>query len=98
MSRHHAPWGLGILALLAACGSAHTVTVRPVTLNTKRVERAIVASIFSQRHLHASASCPAEVVQQKGVQFTCAATVSGRRYPVTVTQIDGSGHVTYIVR
>lgn len=85
-------------ALLAGCGSTHTVTVRPVILNTERVARAIEASIFSQRHLRASASCPAHIVQEKGVQFTCYATVSGRQYPVTVTQGDSSGHVTYVVR
>jgi hypothetical protein len=86
------------VVVLAACGSTRTVTVRPVILNTERVERAIEASIFAQRRLHASASCPIGVVQQKGNRFTCFATVNGRRYPVAVTQADGAGHVTYVVR
>jgi hypothetical protein len=67
-----------------------------VVLNTAKVERAIRASIFSERHLHSSVLCPAEVLQQAGVVFTCQATVDGKSYPFTVSEVDGKGHVRYV--
>jgi hypothetical protein len=70
---------------------------RLVALDTAKVRRAIAASILRQRGLRASVSCPAEVLQQAGISFKCAATVGKRAYPVTVTQVDGNGRVRYIV-
>jgi hypothetical protein len=67
-------------------------------LDTSRVESSIVHSIATQRHLHATVTCPHEVLQQTGVAFTCTATVKGVRYPFEVTQVDGRGNVRYIGR
>jgi hypothetical protein len=72
---------------------------RPLaTLNVVKVQRAIEASIFSQRGLHATASCPREVLQQAGVVFRCTAVVAGRarRYPFEVTEVDNAGQVRYL--
>jgi hypothetical protein len=66
-----------------------------VVLNIKKVERAIAGSILSQRHLRAVVTCPAEVIQQAGVTFTCAATANGARYPFAVTETNGHGQVRY---
>jgi len=71
---------------------------RLVILNIAAVERAIRRSILSQRHLRSTMTCPAAVIQQAGVRFTCTATVNGRRYPFEVTEIDGNGHVRYLGR
>jgi hypothetical protein len=60
------------------------------------VEQAIEQSILNQRHLRATVTCPAEVIQRAGVAFTCTATVSGRSYPFAVTEVDGDGHVRYV--
>ncbi len=67
-----------------------------VVLKIARVERAIEQSILGQRHLHATATCPAEVIQEAGIVFTCTAAVAGQRYPFAVTEVDGDGHVRYV--
>jgi len=68
-----------------------------IALNTEKVERAIAASIASQRRLSAKVTCPHEVLQQKGIVFECTAVVSGspKRYPFVVTQVDNNGRVRY---
>jgi hypothetical protein len=82
------------LATLSSCGG----TSRPVILNTEKVERSVERSIRAQRHLVATVSCPDNVEQRRGNNFTCFATIGSRRYPVTVSQVDGNGHVQYVVR
>ncbi len=67
-----------------------------VALNIVGVERAIRHSIRSQRRLDSSVSCPAEVIQRDGTNFTCSATVNGERYPFAVREVDGTGHVRYV--
>jgi hypothetical protein len=67
-----------------------------VTLDIKRVEGAIAESIFRQRHLRATVTCPAEVLQQASVTFNCTATVGGRPYRFAVTEVDGQGRVHYV--
>jgi hypothetical protein len=69
-----------------------------VVLDIARVEQAIRRSILSQRHLHSTVICPREVIQKADIAFTCTATVNGRRYPFTVTEVDGKGHVRYVGR
>ena len=65
------------------------------TLDTRRVEQSIAASIHTQRGLRARVACPSEVLQQRGLAFTCTAMVGNRRYPFAVTKSDGDGHVRY---
>ncbi|MBV9918640.1 MAG: DUF4333 domain-containing protein [Solirubrobacterales bacterium] len=89
--------GAGALALIALVAGLWDQGSNPVILNTERVERAIETAILQQRHLRASVSCPVNIVQRQGVVFLCQATVGGRNFPVTVTQVDGKGHVTFAV-
>jgi hypothetical protein len=83
-----------------ASGDVRYEDRRPlVVLDIAKVEHAIAASISRQRGLRASVTCPAEVLQQAGIVFDCAATISGeggRRYPFVVTEVDGDGHVRYV--
>jgi hypothetical protein len=67
-----------------------------VILNIAKVQRAIESSILSQRHLKSTVHCPAQVLQQAGLAFACAATVNGKAYPFAVTQDNSSGHVRYL--
>jgi Domain of unknown function (DUF4333) len=69
-----------------------------IALNVAKVRRAIATSISQQRGLSATVSCPAEVLQREGVQFTCTAVLSGQRqrYPFVVSEVDGKGHVRYV--
>ena len=71
----------------------------PLTiLNIAKVEHAIETSVRDERHLRATVSCPAEVLQQKGLIFRCSAVIQGgtRRYPFVVREIDEAGHVRYL--
>ena len=89
--------GAGVLAAVAALAGLWNRTSTPVILNTVKVERSVEASILSQRHLASTVSCPVNIIQKAGVVFYCVATVSGRRFPVVVTQEDSDGHVVYVV-
>lgn len=66
-----------------------------VILNIAKVQDAITTSILSQRRLHATVACPPQVLQQLGVKFTCSALVNGKQYPFAVTEVNGSGRVSY---
>lgn len=78
-------------------GQVRYANAAPLTaLNIGRVRSAITASILAQRHLRATVSCPAQVLQQAGVSFTCTATIGPRSYPFRVTETDGAGHVRYV--
>lgn len=69
-----------------------------VVLNIANVQSAIATSIARQRRLSATVTCPAEVLQQAGIVFTCTSILKGKskRYPFTVTEVDGKGHVRYV--
>jgi hypothetical protein len=71
-----------------------------IALDIANVESAIAKSIARQRHLRASVTCPAEVLQDAGVVFTCTATVrsTARRYAFAVTEANNKGHVRYVGR
>ena len=86
--------GLMTAAVLAtvcvtACGSSAR------SLNSAKVERAIAKSIVQERALHATVACPSHVLQAAGHTFTCTARLDVGTYPVTVTEIDTTGHVRY---
>lgn len=80
-------------------GAGHVRYGNPTPLSVldiARVTRAITISILTQRKLHARVICPADVLQQKGLVFTCTAAVRNRGYPFVVTEVDGNGHVRYV--
>lgn len=89
--------GAAVLALVALIAGLWNGTSTPVILNTDRVARAIESSIREQRHLASRVSCPVNIVQQRGVVFNCQATVAARQFSVVVTEVDGDGHVTFVV-
>lgn len=66
-----------------------------VLLDIAKVQSAITVSILAQRHLHAVVSCPPEVIQRANLGFSCTASVSGKHYPFSVVQVNGSGRVRY---
>jgi hypothetical protein len=74
---------------------------RPVILlNIAKVEIAIRESIAAHRHLTAVVTCPAYVLQEEGLVFTCTASVSGEPgiSPFSVTEVTSSGKVRFIGR
>jgi hypothetical protein len=83
---------LTLVALAApGCGGDKQ---KPI-LDTERIERAIVDTIWQKRHLRAQVSCPAGTEQKKGLQFRCTATYPGGQNPFVVTQDDDRGAVHY---
>ena len=99
---------VGALALgvtVGGCGSStHKRAAKPVvTLNTSRVAEAIVQSIQKEKHLTATVSCPPDIPQKKGYDFTCVATTyakaHGKRIAIhtafSVKQINNLGNVYY---
>jgi hypothetical protein len=98
-SRHRPPprsagWiAVAAAALASACVCACGSSVK--NLDSATVERAIAASILHQRHLEATVVCPSKVVQQAGHVFTCSAHLDVGEYPLTVTELDGSGKVRF---
>jgi hypothetical protein len=81
------------LAALTACGDSAPAKK---VLNTEEVERAIEKSIREQRKLDSSVTCPVNIEQKKGNDFSCYADVNGKRFEFKVTQTDDDGHVTYL--
>ena len=69
-----------------------------VVLDVAKIERSIESSVFKQRRLRATASCPREVLQQAGLEFRCIAVIDGasQRYPFVVSEVDNVGHVRYL--
>jgi hypothetical protein len=96
--------GIACAGLIGACGSSgssstSSSTSATINLNTARVAHAIEASIFSERHVHATVSCPAVIKQEQGKQFVCIATThdsgGAHKTPFAVTEQNGKGYVTY---
>src|SRR2546423_8309749 len=81
------------LAGLAACGSSSPAKT---VLDTESVERSIETSIKEQRKLDSAVTCPVNIEQKKGNDFSCYAVVKGKRFEFRVTQTDDNGHVTYV--
>lgn len=67
-------------------------------LNIAKVERAIKQSISTTQHRDSTVTCPAEVIQKKGIVFTCTAKGNSQSCPFEVTEVDDNGHVSYAGR
>jgi hypothetical protein len=78
-------------------------TLTIVGLNTVAVAHSIEKAILFQRHIHATVTCPAAVIQAKGNHFTCIATdwlgkgPHKRRIttPFAATVVNDNGYVTF---
>jgi Domain of unknown function (DUF4333) len=66
-----------------------------VALDASQVEHAIGDSILRQRRARAHVNCPAEVLQQADLRFTCRAVFDGREHPFAVHEVDSHGRVRY---
>ena len=74
---------------VSACGSSTR------NLDSVTVERAIAKSILTERGLYTTVACPSKVPQLARRVFTCTARLDVGRYPVMVTEINGSGRVGF---
>ncbi len=82
---------------LPACGSSKSSgELGSEGLSTAQTRAAIEDSILKERHIHATVTCPADVVKEKGVTFQClAVTSSGARTTFHVIEVNGRGAVRY---
>jgi hypothetical protein len=81
-----------IAIALGACGSAAEPTA---ALDTATVENAIARSSLEQRGQRAEVSCPSDVKQEAGLEFSCVARVGQTDTRFVVTQMDDAGNVRY---
>ncbi|HXR29319.1 MAG TPA: DUF4333 domain-containing protein [Solirubrobacteraceae bacterium] len=75
--------------LLGGCGSSTP------TLDSAAVERAVAASILTERHVQATVLCPSNLARKAGLTFTCTAKLDAGTYPVAVIEKDAAGNVRY---
>jgi hypothetical protein len=81
------------LLLTAVCVSACGSSAR--YLDRTKIESAIATSVLREHDLYTTVACPPKIPQLEGHTFTCSARLNVGAYPVTVTEIDGGGHVRY---
>lgn len=88
---------LACAVALPACGSSKSGSeLGSQSLSTAQTKAAIEDSILKERHIHATVTCPAEVIKEKGVTFQClAVTSSGARTTFHVIEVNGRGAVRY---
>jgi hypothetical protein len=65
-------------------------------LDSHRIALAITEAVRSKRHLKATVTCPASILQAKGVKFTCRAEIKKGAASFLVTETDSHGHVSFI--
>ncbi|HUH80176.1 MAG TPA: DUF4333 domain-containing protein [Solirubrobacteraceae bacterium] len=88
---------LACAAAVSACGSSNSSSEGGSgSLSTAQTRAAIEESILRERHIHATVTCPAEVVKEKGATFQCVAVSSnGARTTFHVIEVNARGGVRY---
>lgn len=66
-----------------------------VVLDTAAVEQAIDKSLSGNGHPSARTSCPAPVLQRRGVSFICTSMAGDQSWRFHVTIANAAGRVTY---
>lgn len=80
---------------LGACGSSGSPDEAERQLDTQKVERAIAQSSLAQRGQRPQVTCPADVSQEEGNEFSCLAKVGQVTTKFVVVQKDDDGNVRY---
>lgn len=85
---------LACAVAVSACGSSKSTGGEQ--LSTVQTKAAIEESILKERHVHATVTCPVEVVKGKGTTFQClAVTSSGAKTTFNVIEVNSRGAVKY---
>ncbi len=66
-----------------------------VTLDSHRVEVAIADAVRKKRHEVSTVSCPATILEAKGLRFTCTAQLKKGAGTFIVTETDARGSVSF---
>lgn len=87
---------LAATVALGACGSSGSpVDEAERQLDTERVELAIAESSLTQRGQRPQVTCPGDVPQEEGIEFSCIAKVGQVSTRFVVVQKDDDGNVRY---
>lgn len=82
------------VAELNARGNVSYTSSSPLrVIDTATIELAIRRALSRKRHVAASVTCPREVLQQKGLSFTCSAKTKHGVETFDVVEVDDEGHV-----
>lgn len=65
------------------------------TLDPRKIVTAIEAAILRKKHLRSTVTCPATILQAKGLTFECAARTRLGLGQFSVTETDANGHVSF---
>jgi hypothetical protein len=87
---------LNVVEVTKKGGVRYSSSVPLQVLDGHTVERAIQKAILKERHLHSTVSCPAPILQEKGLKFACTATTKKGSGPFTVTEVNSVGGVTFV--
>lgn len=82
--------------LNARGGVAYSNSTPLNVLDSHRIALAITETVRSKRHLTAAVTCPASILQAKGLKFTCTAKIKNGTASFLVTETDAKGHVSFV--
>ena len=66
-----------------------------VVLDSHRIERAIADAVRAKRHEKSTVTCPATILEAKGLRFTCTAKLKKGVGTFLVTETDAKGGVSF---
>ena len=87
---------VSVLELNARGGVRYSNSKPLNVLDSHRIQLAIQDAVRSKRHVNTTATCPAAILQAKGLTFTCTAKIKKGVASFRVTQTDNNGHITFI--
>ena len=88
--------GLLAAASLTACSGSASVSTNS-NLDTAKLESTLPAELQTQLDLQEAptVTCPDNIEQKQGNNFTCTAELNGETADIAVTQTDDSGNVDW---
>jgi hypothetical protein len=87
---------VSVLEVNARGGVTYSNSAPLDVVDSSRVAKAIEDSIRSQRRLSAAVTCPATILEAKGLTFTCTAKTRKGTGAFRVTETNSYGHVTFV--
>jgi hypothetical protein len=87
---------VSVLELNARGGVSYSNNTPLNILNSHRIEVAIQEAVHTQKHVKTTATCPATILEAKGLQFTCTAKIKKGIASFRVTETNNTGHVNFV--
>ena len=84
-----------VLETNARGGVSYANSAPLVVLDSHRIGLAIADAIRKKRHEKATVTCPAQILEAKGLKFTCTAKLKKGSGSFVVTETDAQGNVSF---